>query len=800
MTHLHRSLATLALLAFATVRPVYADPLNGGLDLGTSTSGSYEARNVLIQPAALGFETELNGPSFMSSIAIGTHTTERDDYALALAYGGLGFGAERFGAAGMSRFQFALGAPLTSAFFAGIRFGLNRWDSGPSTDTWDLGFQYRPSRYFSLGALIQGFNQPVYLGAAQPFVTVLSTTVRPTQSIDLTFDISTPANAFFQTHTSQAAIGVRIADGIRLRLGYHTNYQWLGGLQIHFGNASIFSTVAPTALRKLIVGFQSGTSPYTTVVAPPKRVRLAVGGHLSDEKTSGGLLVAGRPSLLDLLKDLEEVRRDNSIEGLVLRLDSFPLGLASAHEFHDALLRVKAAGKSIDVYLADAGIKEYFIASAANRVYIEPSGEIRWLGLRSERYYLKGTLDKIGAEGEFLAAGKYKSAPEMFTRKESSETARTASAEERKALEATLIDLLAKARKIDRAKWRQMLDLGLISADEAHKNGLVDGIASYSTAVDDRNASDWILPVVKRRSEALRLPERVGVVVAAGNILPNRARWLSLAGESAITPGAMGEKLKAAREDSRTRAIVLRIASPGGEVLASQQIATVLENTREVKPLFVSMGDVAASGGYYIAAPAAKIFAGPMTVTGSIGVFLGKFNMAGLFKHIDLRKEVQTEGPYPGLYSEDRPWTKQERLVMERRLTGYYDSFLTYVSRTRRLDKAKVGEVAQGRVWTGKQAIENGLADSPGGYFEAIEYAAQSAGLRPGEYEAFEIETDNGLFGFSGDGIWGSTLSKQAWEPWRLLLSEKAMQDLVWLSTLRHSPFLYMSPTAPPDA
>lgn len=773
-----------------------AGPLHGGLDLGLSAAGSYEARNVFVQPAALGFDTALNGAELTSSFAFGGNTGSPDDLAFALAWGYLGFGAEKLAFDGLSRYQFAAGIPLGSRVFFGTRLGLYRFNSGDSMDSWDIGLQYRPSKYVSFGVLIDQLNEPILAGVRQPILSTASLAFRPTSLLELTVDATTPANSFMETVSAQGVVGIQVSEGVRFRLGYHSDYQWMMGLQIHLGVGSLFTTIQPQSRNKrFIVGFQSGTKPYATSVAPPKAVRITIGPTLSDQKSSGSLFSSARPSLLDLLQDLAEIESDPTTHTLLLRIEEFPLGLASAHEVYSALRRVRRSGKRIEAYLGNAGIKQYLIASAADKIYLEPAGEIRWLGVKSERYFLKGTLDKIGVEGEFLAAGKYKAAPEMFTRKDSSEAARTSAMEEMKSLQATLEKLLLQSRNIDAARWKKLLDLGLLSAEEAKKEGLVDGFASFATVLTQREKQEWILPVMRRRRDTLALPPRVTVVVAAGNILPNRIRLLALGGEDQVTPSAMEKKFKRAKSDPRTAAIVLRVSSPGGEVLASQQIASQIEELKTKLPVFASMGDVAASGGYYISAPASRVFADPMTVTGSIGVFLGKFNLAGLYRFLDLHKEVMTQAPYPGLYSEERPWTKAERAVMERRLNNYYDSFLQYVAEQRSVPRPLVAEAAQGRVWTGRQALEHRLVDELGGYYETLLAAAAARGYGPGEFEVNEIEAGGGLFEMFSDDPWARARSSAT-----LSILPPEMRDLLWVTELRHSPFLYLAPITPPDA
>lgn len=789
-----RAMKPLLLALFFLPFVASADPLNGSLDLGTSLSQSYEARNVFLHPAALGFDTALNGVELSTSLAIGTNKTAQQDYAFAAALGYLGFGAERLSGSTLSRYHFALGTPVYGNLFFGTRLTLNRYDNFAATEAWDVGLQYRPAQWFSLGLLFTQTNQPLLNAVRPPIGTVLSASWRPSRAFELTVDASTPSNDFLNTVSTQTMLNLSPLEGLKFRIGYHTDYRWMVGFQFHLGNLSLFSSLQPgVADRNMVFGFQSGITPYASAIAPPRITKVAIGASLSDEKVEGGLLTVERPSLLDLLKDFSEIEKDVNVTEVLIRLDEFPLGLASAQEVHAALWRLRHCGKQVTVFLGNAGLREYLIASAADRILLEPSGEIRWLGLKAEHYFAKGTLDKIGVEGEFLAAGKYKSAPEFFLRKESSEASRESVREELKSLESTLLALLQKTRRIDAAQWKRGLELGLLSADEALKERFIDAIGSFTTEVHRREKAGLVLPVTRRRKDLLAMPARIAVVVASGNILPSKMRLLSLGGTGQVTPSQMQRKLRKAQSDPHTRAILLRVSSPGGEVLASQQIATQLENLKEGLPLYVSMGDVAASGGYYIAAPGGRVFAGPMTITGSIGVFLGKFQFTGLYRFIDLHKEITSTSPYPGLYSEDRPWSKAERAVMARRLDGYYESFLQFVSKNRKLSPTDTAAAAQGRVWTGAQAQSRHLVDTLGGYFEALEFAAGELGLNSGQYEAVEIEVSDGIFDQLAQGPW-SKASLLSQGPLSALLPPQLVSELLMVQSLGDSPFLYMAP------
>jgi signal peptide peptidase SppA len=770
--------------------PAFGEALDGSLDFGSSSSLNYEARNVFTHPAGLGYDTALNGSDLSTSFALASNPNQASDLAFATTFGYFGFGVERLAPRALSRYSLGLGFPLSSTLFLGTRLRLNRFDASGNYESWGLGFQYRPLPWLSFAVFGDDLNQS---SGAPPLQTTFSTSVRPLRNIDLSVDFSTPSNQFLKTASAQGVIAWAPFEGFRLRFGYHTEHQWLAGVQFHFGNTSVFSSVQPTSARPIMVGFQSSITPYASPLSMPRAAKITIDSSLLDNKVGATLLSPPKASLLDLLQDLDEAASNPSMTALVIKVESFPLGLASAAEVHAAIQRVRAAGVDTEIYLSSAGLKEYLIASAGDRVYLEPEGEIRWLGLRAEKYFLKGLLDKVGIEGEFLAAGKYKSAPEMFLRKESSGASREATLDEMKSLETEVLAILGKARKIDGEKWKRLLTLGVLGSDEALKEGITDGVESYASRLASKERNEKLPPIGRRRFDSLSLPPRISVVVAKGSILPGKNRLLSLGGASQVSPGSLEAQLKEAESDERTKGVVLRVSSPGGEVLASQQIAVRIADRKKGVPLYVSMGDMAASGGYYICAPAHRIFAHPLTLTGSIGVFLGKFQFSGLYRWLDLHKEIVTSSPYPGLYSEDRAWSQGEKSVMERRLGKYYGSFISFVAKHRGLTPASVEEAAGGRVWTGRQALDKKLVDELGGYVETIRSAALAAGLGKGDFVINEIETAQGIFDFFTEGGFGG-LQTTAASPLSLFFSRSDIEHFHLLTTLRDSPFLYLAP------
>ena len=708
---------------------VSADPFNSGLDDMTSVSGFYGARDTRIHPAGLAFDSELNGSDFQSIFNAGVRPNSNDDYGIGLSYGPVGFHWERR-AGQLNRYLLAFGTMLTPKWFFGHRVSLNRfYNSALSYDGWDSGLQFRPLKKLAFGLMVKNWNLPPSGGVKLPAEIVLGTTVRVTDSLDLSLDGISNSDRFLKTVDAQVAASWMPADGIRLQAGYHTLRQWQLGLQFDFDYGSVISTFVPRAAdRMVMIGMTSGQQAQKTVLAPSAVLHVKLDSSLVEEGNPGGLFRSEHPSLLSVLEKFRKIKDSRNVRSVLLEIDSFSLGLAAAQELHSALLELRAAGIVVEAHLGQAGLKEYLIASAASKIHMEPEGELRFLGVKSERYYIKGTLEKIGVEGQFLARGKYKSAPEMFMRTEASPVSRQTTLEELERAETLILSLLTESRKITTQQWKQMQQTALFSSGQAKQAGLIDNTLPFRSMKQKLDDSMRITETVSRRSRSLSLPDLVAVVVADGAILQSHSGPLSFGGQRQVTPGSFQKKLNHAIKDPRTKAIVVRVSSPGGEVMASQELADLVKEAKTDKPVIVSMGDMAASGGYYMSAPATRIFVNPLTLTGSIGVFMGKFQFSGLYKWLKLNKEIISKSPYPGLFSEDRSWSAAELQVMTQRLNTYYENFVGFVATSRSITKEKAEEAAQGRVWLGDQAKQLKLADELGGYMPALRYAAQAGG------------------------------------------------------------------------
>lgn len=786
------------ILAFLPVL-VFADPLNGSLELNTSVSHAYDARSTFSNPSALGFQTELNDAALLSSFTYATNRYRKNEFSFGLSYGYVGFGLERLSPStttDYSRYSFALGVPVTPGLYFGSRFSTTSSDTATLSGihSLDFGVQYRPIRFISAGLEMNHVNKPVIGGVESPIQYVAGLALAPINKLTVTADVDTLSNHFAKDFGYKAVASFEVLPGLYLDAGYHKDAKFMAGLQFNLANSKLFSFVQPSSdERRMSFGFQSGALLRRALLQPNVAYKITLDQELSEEGSSGSLLSKGRPSFLSLLESLERAKRDPHLAMVIIKLDSFPLGLSAAEDLYHALMALRERGKQIEVFLASGGPKEYLIASAATKIHMEAAGELRFLGPRSERFYAKGTLDKIGIEAELIGRGEYKSAPETFTRKDASPASKEATQQQLKAMEEGLVALLSKSRK-EASDWKALTAHAIFGADEALNKRLIDQIDKAAEEIEKLSRKFVVRESTRYQNERLNLPPRVAVIVAEGDILQNRMRLLSFAGEAQVTPDRLNRKFKYALRDSLTKAIVLRISSPGGEIQAGNEIANMVSLAKTKKPVIISMGDVAASGGYMIAAPANRIFSNTLTVTGSIGVFLGKVNFEGLYKKIDLKKEIISSSPYAGILSEARPWTKEERAIMVRRLNQYYEGFVQYVAANRNISKEEAEKAAKGRVWMGTDAKRLKLVDDLGGYREAVKYAADAGGIGSDTFDADVIRESYGLFGFNSEDL---LLSKESGlvDSALSILGPQTIRELLWMSQLQENPFLYWSPT-----
>jgi len=442
-----------------------------------------------------------------------------------------------------------------------------------------------------------------------------------------------------------------------------------------------------------------------------------------------------------LLERLDQARQDPGVAAVVLEVGELPLGAARIEELRAVVARLRAA-KPVLAYLVGGGTREYWLASAATAVAAPPGASLVVNGLVRNQIYLKDGLARLGVTVEVARAGAYKAAPEPLTRGGPSDESRVMTASLLDDVAGRLRTDLAASRHLAPERVAALLDQGLFTGEEAKAAGLVDellwpdeleGWARRRTGRATVGLSPGWRQAPARRAQHWGAPPAIAVVRLEGTIVSGRSRGEPLGDGGLAGAETVAAALREAADDARVRAIVLRIESPGGDAHASDLIWREVVRAKARKPLVVSMGDLAASGGYLVAVGADLIVAEPSTLTGSIGVFALKPDLSGVLQKLSLGHDVQQRGQNADVASLVKPWTAAERAAVERLIDAIYRGFLEKVAAGRKLPLAEVEALAGGRVWTGAQALERRLVDRLGGLAEALALARQQGGLQADE-------------------------------------------------------------------
>jgi protease-4 len=499
---------------------------------------------------------------------------------------------------------------------------------------------------------------------------------------------------------------------------------------------AVFVSVAGFVLLYLLVGREPAVSTNTTLV-------LKVGGDLSEVAPTNvvGYFRGGNtPVVRTIVENLRKAKADSRVSSVLLKPTGFDSPYwAKVQEIRDAILDFKKSGKPVYAYLEYGGDREYYLASAADRVFLLPSSPLDLKGIATYAVFLRGTLDKVGAYPDMRHIGDYKTAMNQLT--EHGYT--RAHKEMDESLDRDLFDQLvrgiADGRKKSDDDVRKLIDQGPFLPEDALRAGLIDDVA-YEDQVEDKlkKSNDRLRKMdgedyarVSGSGLGLNRGPRIGVIYATGAITSGKSGFDPLNG-AALGSDTLIDSIRQARRDNSLRAIVLRIDSPGGSAAASDVIWRELmmaKNEKADRPIVASMSDLAASGGYYIAMPAQVIVAQPSTLTGSIGIFGGKIVTGGIYEKLGAHIDSTSIGKNAEMDSPVRPFNADEAKKVQEQLQAFYDGFVEKVAQSRHTTPEKIDAIAQGRVWTGRQAKQNGLVDSLGGLDTAVAIAKQRAKL-----------------------------------------------------------------------
>ena len=637
-------------------------------------------------------------------------------------------------------YVFAGGAPVGGQWCFGASYRYFKEGTGlyHKRHTWNIGLMGQASSHVSWGAVLSNLNRAKGTSGKSEMEMRYSVGYRPTNnSLTLAVDmlLSTGmqlnhADLIYHGEFSPAS-GLYINGyvdndntyqlGIRVNLlQYFVGAKRTGDFDGHHHGSSLF------------IGATSHRQP-SVIKEPGRRLRVGIAGTPQENPTRPVFGSSGM-SYLTMLLAIYRAGQDPSIREMTVTLKDLRIGFGQAQELREAISYFRGRGKRVTCFLRNPGNVSYYIASAADKIIIPPVSQLNLVGLRAELSFYAGTLDKLGIKVDLLRIGKYKSAAETYTRD-------SATRENREQLNRILDDLygqfvdgIAEGRHIGPDSVRRIIDNGPFTSEEAIESGLVDDLAYEDELTDsvmmpmpEISVSAYVKDTLVNDSWK-RMPT-IAVVVADGEVSDENSAFSLMAGQSDLTPSKMKSAFAQAMANRDIAGVVLRINSPGGLALAGDEIYHETEKVANELPFVVSMSNLAASGGYYIAMATDRIYANPGTITGSIGIFGGKADFSGLYSKIKLNKELFTRGKYAGMLATMRPFTDQERDKYFSQLSAMYGRFLDLVSLNRSLSVDSVDHLGQGEEWTGREAAANGLVDSLGGLHASLEYAAGEAGV-----------------------------------------------------------------------
>jgi protease-4 len=716
-----------------------------------SVSTSDDIWSLMYNPAGLGISRGMQFyylHSFNAGSFEGNNAILASLWKTGLAIEWLGIGSEIT----YRKYTLAQGISLSKKFHLGASYswfgsGNQEYDR---LSTWSLGLLARPAEYISYGFRAGDLNHPTFLGSSEPVKFVYGVALRPaTDRITLAVEGMTHENqSFFADADFWFKAEFELAAGLFIQAqADHKKDNLFLGAKINLPNLSLGSFNWFRGRQDLQQGVTyvglSGHRHRTVLQKRNNFLVMDLGGDLPEEARQG-VFKTNQRTFREVLEAIQKGKKDNAVTGLVIVINPLGTGLAKIQELREALKDFKADQKNVIAFIETGTTKEYYLAAVADRIWMLPSGYLDFTGLSAQVTFLKGTLDKLGIEAELEHIGKYKTASELLTRDSMSEA-------HQEVVNSVLDDLFAQMTKeiaTDRG-WgdelvREKIDWGPFTAREALQAGLVDRLA-YPDEIEEiigetprkklslfgsRPGLISEKQYLNRRyyQHSWKVPPRIAVIYVTGLITPGGSSGGLLLGNT-VGANTIANSIRQARNDRSIKAIVLRVDSGGGSGLASEIIWRELKETRKKKPVVVSMSDAAASGGYFVSIPGEEILASPATLTGSIGVIAGKFNLAGLYEKIGLNIQTKKRGQQADFFTSARGFSEPEREILVRQITEFYDDFVGKVAEARNLDTSYVDSIARGRVWTGRQAKENRLADRLGGFLDAIRLAKSKAGI-----------------------------------------------------------------------
>lgn len=755
-----------------------------------SVTTQTDASSLETNPAGLGF---LDAAEFQYGYQISNQLRRdvvRDQHAVFTGVGGrfmaAGFSAQWLersidGSAPQTYQKYSFGLATRPSEFMSFGAAVNLFGSTDNIfldgeTSIDVGTQWHLGRHVGVGVALRSVNRPFLTGnTAEPMRLVPGLAVRAFDG-RLEFDaeaewsisdegLTLRPRVFFTPVRgldvfARADIPVtgpptrqipdaRVTTGLAVSFG-HVGYKAAAVVGGQTPDDTDFSGVSGT--------ISLSSTPYESLVRRGDRwVKVTLDNSIA-ERSDSGLFRPDRRSLLSILEGLRDVSERSDAAGVAFVVESNRLGWAQTWEIRQAIERLRERGKKVAFFIHDTSLKNAYLASAGDRTILLPTAPYDPAGLTSDVITYGETLQRIGVQAEFVRIGEYKSSPERFIR----DTPSSPNLEQREAYVDTLFETAVEGISTGRNKSndevRTTIDTVPLLPDKAVEQNYVDAIAypdELQEMVRTELGASSLTPMssfLNRRTRAWSGGPEVAVLYIDGSIIRSESGRTPLIGTMLSGSETLRATIERLRRDPKVKAVVVRVDSPGGSAVASDLIYRDLRRLAAEKPVVASMGDVAASGGYYVAAGADEIYATPTTLTGSIGIFSGKFNLSGLFDRIGLAHQQIRRGDRAGEFGIFNPWTDGQRERVSKSIHYLYRLFLEQAAQTRPLSADELDDLGRGRIWTGSKAVDNKLVDHRGGLIDAIRRAEAIAGLKSGRARYRGYPKQQGFFARSEMG------------------------------------------------
>jgi len=607
--------------------------------------------------------------------------------------------------------------------------------------SFDVGGSWRPLPWFGVGAVAHNIGTPDPTAVARSGAGIALRPFADLLVLGADYVRSFPPDGIdpdLPAELARFTARIRPIEGLYLRGSVDTERTVGAGLEMYFGGVGAGVHGAMTEAQDIgVTGWVGSDEPGESLVRSGKRVPILDLRTMPEYQPPTGLFVQKTSSWMDVLELLRRVEQDRSVRGVVITLGEDRTSWARTQELRDRILSLEGAGKKVVVYLYGVPSNSaYHAATAASQVFLHPASPLQIQGLSAELVHFRGTLDLLGIEPQFVRQAEYKSAGEPFTHTEPSP-------QQLEQTEALLDDVyqelvsgIAAGRGVSLEQATAWIDGGPWTGREALEMGMVDEMA-YPAEVEDLLDDLHGTEVHTNRLENTRQPHsawepptQIAVVYVEHTIVTGESSADGLLSAKTAGSRTIVRQLARAEADPLVRAVVLRVDSPGGSAFASDEIWRAVDRLQaEGKPVVVSMGGIAASGGYYVAAGADAIWAQPTTITGSIGALSGKLSTGDLMGRVGVTTTTLTRGRNASIDSFTEPWDAVQEARVQAQVDDVYRQFTEKVAEGRGLDAEEVDRVARGRVWSGRRAQEVGLVDGLGGFEEAISDARELAGI-----------------------------------------------------------------------